>query len=172
MIIDIARMNTEGEDYEGDIPAAVLDLPPGDRITPESPIYYNVHAVLIGDELLVNGSLFMNVNFICSRCSENFSMKITVESFYYTRNIKEINKNTGNSGHKSGKYSNLSEFVDLTEDMRESILLAFPAHPVCNTGCKGLCPQCGINRNKESCECKPPSDSRWDLLDNFISYKE
>ena len=33
----------------------------------------------------------------------------------------------------------------------EEFLLAMPMKPLCEPGCKGLCPQCGINRNSASC---------------------
>lgn len=36
----------------------------------------------------------------------------------------------------------------------EEFSLALPVKPLCNESCKGLCPVCGINRNKESCSCE------------------
>jgi uncharacterized protein len=35
---------------------------------------------------------------------------------------------------------------------------------LCRDDCKGLCPQCGVNRNHKSCECGGTSDPRWDAL--------
>jgi uncharacterized metal-binding protein YceD (DUF177 family) len=59
------------------------------------------------------------------------------------------------------------ESVDLTEDIRESMILAFPHYPVCNPECKGLCPQCGVNLNNAPCSCQPPADDRWAGLDGL-----
>ena len=65
------------------------------------------------------------------------------------------------------------EAIDLTDDMREAMILAFPTVPVCRPECKGLCPQCGINRNKSECECSGPvADSRWQALDKLEELKE
>lgn len=35
----------------------------------------------------------------------------------------------------------------------EVISLALPVQPVCRESCKGLCPQCGVDRNVETCNC-------------------
>jgi len=51
--------------------------------------------------------------------------------------------------------------VDLTSDIREDILLAFPFVALCSKTCKGLCPRCGANRNLESCDCKPAERAAW-----------
>ena len=41
-------------------------------------------------------------------------------------------------------------------------MLAAPLKALCEEGCKGLCPVCGRNRNRETCECAPPvADARW-----------
>ncbi|MBT3296609.1 MAG: DUF177 domain-containing protein [Verrucomicrobia bacterium] len=58
-----------------------------------------------------------------------------------------------------------TESVDLTPDMREATLLAFPAYPVCTSACVGLCPTCGKDLNAGPCECKPAEESRWGGLD-------
>jgi two-component system sensor histidine kinase PilS (NtrC family) len=41
----------------------------------------------------------------------------------------------------------------LTEDVREDILLAFPARNLCSGGCRGLCSECGQNLNVRECGC-------------------
>ena len=41
--------------------------------------------------------------------------------------------------------------LDLTPVMREVLLLAVPLQPLCRPDCKGLCPECGNNRNETVC---------------------
>ena len=43
--------------------------------------------------------------------------------------------------------------IDLAELVREQILLALPAYPLCRSDCRGLCPQCGADWNRTSCGC-------------------
>ena len=52
------------------------------------------------------------------------------------------------------------EIVDLEPLLREQFVLVVPYAPVCSEDCKGLCPQCGIDRNTATCACQPPIDPR------------
>jgi uncharacterized metal-binding protein YceD (DUF177 family) len=52
------------------------------------------------------------------------------------------------------------ERIDLEPLLREQFVLAVPYAPLCAEDCKGLCPQCGINRNTATCVCEPPIDPR------------
>jgi uncharacterized protein len=55
--------------------------------------------------------------------------------------------------------------IDITDDVRQTLLLAVPFKRVCREQCKGLCPHCGKNLNEGSCDCKVFSDdSRWEKL--------
>jgi uncharacterized protein len=52
------------------------------------------------------------------------------------------------------------EKLDLEPVFREQFVLAVPYAPLCREGCKGLCPQCGIDRNSGTCSCEAPIDPR------------
>lgn len=55
-----------------------------------------------------------------------------------------------------------SDHIDTTVYIREQILLHVPMKPLCSPTCKGLCSQCGIDLNQDSCTCTTtPSDPRW-----------
>ncbi len=57
--------------------------------------------------------------------------------------------------------------VDLDPMVREQLLLALPAYPVCKDDCKGLCPVCGANLNDRECGCdRHVPDPRWAGLKN------
>ena len=47
------------------------------------------------------------------------------------------------------------EQIDLNELLREQFYLALPMKPLCKVDCKGICPQCGTNRNTAPCDCNP-----------------
>ena len=47
------------------------------------------------------------------------------------------------------------EHIDLNELLREQFYLALPMKPLCLADCKGICPQCGTNRNTAPCDCTP-----------------
>lgn len=52
------------------------------------------------------------------------------------------------------------EVVDLEPLLREQLILAVPFAPLCKESCKGLCPQCGADLNREQCACEPILDPR------------
>lgn len=59
------------------------------------------------------------------------------------------------------------EVIDLEPLFREQFVLAVPFAPLCKEDCKGLCPQCGIDRNTGTCACAPPIDPRLAALKNI-----
>jgi uncharacterized protein len=55
--------------------------------------------------------------------------------------------------------------LDLVAEILEALVLALPLRIYCSTDCKGLCPQCGENLNKNICSCTDePDDPRWAAL--------
>jgi uncharacterized protein len=54
--------------------------------------------------------------------------------------------------------------LDLTEAVREELLLAVPKYVVCRDDCRGLCPRCGAVLNAGPCGCQPEPDPRWAAL--------
>lgn len=55
--------------------------------------------------------------------------------------------------------------LDLSEAVREELILATDRWVECRPDCAGLCPHCGVNRNEQTCDCSPDEpDPRWDAL--------
>lgn len=149
MIIDIPKLRPEGEWFDGDEPAEILDLhDPG--IQAGEPIHYHLFAQKVSGQLVVRGTVRMAIALQCVRCTEFYST--TIEELAFLR---------------AYQISDATETVDVTPDIRDDILLRLPHHPVCSPECKGLCPRCGQNLNVGRCACRPPEEqSRWAALDN------
>lgn len=45
------------------------------------------------------------------------------------------------------------ESIDLAEEIRQETLLNLPRKILCREDCKGICLGCGVNLNKEQCQC-------------------
>jgi uncharacterized protein len=54
--------------------------------------------------------------------------------------------------------------LDLTPVVRETIVLNEPMLVLCTETCRGLCPVCGANWNRETCNHGEAADPRWDAL--------
>ena len=59
--------------------------------------------------------------------------------------------------------------IDLTQSVRDGILLAVPVICLCKENCKGICSQCGKNLNQGFCKCTNESfvDPRLEALKVF-----
>lgn len=148
MIIDIGRLPEGGEKYIGEEPNSIFELENDEFITFCGPVQYELEAYIVSGSLIVRGKVSVDVSFQCSRCSDPVSMKVIDKDFLQTIEV-------------GGE----TESVDLTGDIREAMLLIFPAYPLCSAECKGLCSQCGINLNKGTCACvAAASDIRWNDL--------
>lgn len=150
MQVALADIPATGLTVEAEETADVLDIDKEEGAAVRSPVRCRLRLRRAGPSLVATGELAVRVQFWCSRCGEAFEMEVREPSFSCAHEVPDT-----------------AEFVDLTGDIRESILLTFPAHPVCSETCKGLCSQCGANLNRESCDCRPPTDLRWSALDNL-----
>ncbi len=106
----------------------------------------------------------------CSRCLHELEIPVKLvfeEMFYQASNI--------NTGVRLPKPEDLDAFqlserwiLDLEEPIRQFWTVALPMQPLCRTGCRGLCPQCGQDWNQGKCECAPPGDERWSALRTLL----
>ena len=54
--------------------------------------------------------------------------------------------------------------LDLSEAVKEELILAAPQFVECREDCLGLCPRCGADLNAGPCGCPPEIDPRWEVL--------
>jgi uncharacterized protein len=58
--------------------------------------------------------------------------------------------------------------IDLEELVHEQVCLALPYTVLCAPECRGLCPQCGTNRNVNACGCaEKPLASPFAVLEKW-----
>lgn len=118
LLIDVARLDPEGETLEGEVDIVDLDEP---FVKPFGGVRYRLTAQLFGTELLVRGHLEQDFDLVCSRCGETFDTTIKVDDFTASVEVSEK-----------------QDFADLTTDARESIILALPTYPLCDEDCPGI----------------------------------
>jgi len=149
MIIKIADIPPEGRKYAGEEDPSILELDKEKDINIGGPVCYDVEAQVALDELIVRGKLSVDVSFRCSRCGEPFRTTVQEPSFCC---VKQVGKD---------------QSADLTEEIREAIILSFPNYPVCRSDCKGLCARCGVSLNSGKCSCKKENKNVWAALDGL-----
>jgi uncharacterized protein len=136
--------------YSGTEPCSILELENDDLILLKEPVHYELTAVLAFTTLHVTGKLSIALHLRCSRCAELFP--ITVEE---------------NNFNEEWKVNYEGEIIDITDEIRQAVILRIPPYPLCKPTCKGLCMKCGTNLNLKKCSCSQKIDNRWAELDKL-----
>ena len=101
--------------------------------------------------LLLQGAFSSKLDLECVRCLEGYTQAISwtfTDLFAFDkRSLTESNLLLPEEGR-----------IDLSPLLREYALLEVPIQPVCTPDCKGLCPECGENRNRVDCGHRPAGD--------------
>ena len=120
MKIHLKQIPSEGLHVEGTDPRGILDLQ--DRsVEPVSDVDYSLDIGLSEGGLFATGQLAVDLELECVACLERFRYPLRVRDFACQVEL------TG------------SERVDLTEPVREDILLALPPHPHCDWNGERVC---------------------------------
>ena len=133
-----------------------------------SDVDVQLQATLAGTgEVVVRGRVRGGLELECRRCLEpvesQFGGALTL---VFQGDQSEADDEDAGSYLLDPKGSEL----DLSEAVREEVLLAINPYAVCKPDCQGLCPMCGTNLNKGPCECTQDEvDPRWDALRNLKS---
>jgi uncharacterized protein len=99
----------------------------------------------IGDEINLTGNIETELLLACSRCLETFSHSIHIE-------LNEILSKTLKSEDEDIIFIN-NDRLDLDEIVENNIITMLPIKRLCNKDCKGLCHNCGIDLNQNTCKC-------------------
>jgi len=113
LVIDLGELPPEGAEVAGELPVEVFDLEPG-APRPLSPLRYRLHLQREEDRLTATGEVSADFSFECVRCLEPFTDRITLDGYFLEEELE-------------GK----TQSVDLTDRVREDILLTLPGHPRC-----------------------------------------
>lgn len=140
----------------------------GEEIKLTRPIEGAIRLIRTADGVLVSGRFHTEAELTCSRCLESFSSAVSFmleEEFHPTVDISTGRKLPPADEEDEATLIDDQHILDLSEVLRQDILLALPPRPLCKLDCAGLCSQCGQNLNEGSCTCKEPlDDPRWEAL--------
>ena len=151
MILKIDQLSEQGIHVKGEEPAEILAMETTAEFHPAGPLRYDLYAQRVDELLIVRGTLSAKMKGCCARCLQIFSTTVSDSAFL-----------------RDFPVSGETEEVDVTEDLREAVLLTLPHFPLCSESCKGLCPHCGKNLNEEPCGCSETQEGgAWDALDNL-----
>lgn len=116
-----------------------------------------------GNDVLVTGQLNAALALPCARCLEPVDVALDIElAEVFTPTLDIV---TGQvvvpEEEDEALWIDEHHQLDLTEVLRQDVLVGLPMHPLCQDACRGLCASCGQNLNEGICDCKPEPDPRW-----------
>jgi uncharacterized protein len=127
------------------------------------PLQGKVQFTRVNRGIYAQGHLQTKVYLTCVRCLEPFSYLLDFE-------IAERYVFSPQVDDEEPVYLVAPDgMVDIAGPTREQIWVSLPLQPLCRPDCKGLCAQCGINLNHETCTCQEESiDSRFAILEELL----
>lgn len=163
MKVDFRLIEPEGSELTFSESAEDLDLTAEGIEFPE-PIEVELTATKTGDEIIVQGMLSTVAGMDCSRCLERFERPVG-SKLQFVVQLLEISAPQDSDDEDFVILPKTIQEYDLSERVREAILLELPLKPLCTESCLGLCPLCGTNLNESECDCTPDkTDERWESL--------
>ncbi len=113
LLIHLENLPEEGRHLSGELDASLFDLPKGDA-QPAGPLSYDLDVQKFEGELFVSGKISASFRFECVRTLQPFVKTISLDDYSASIEI----------GDKS--------VIDMTDDLREEVLLNFPPYPRCD----------------------------------------
>jgi len=109
-----------------------------------------------GERFRLTGQVQTVLELSCSRCLEPFLWPVDAhfDLVYHphSANVGEGELEVEEEDLSTAFYQ--QHEIDLGLLMREQFYLALPMKPLCSGDCLGLCPVCGTNLNRDTCDCK------------------
>ena len=114
-------------------------------------------AELLDGQIRIEGQLETKIEMVCARCLEPVVEEVN-RSFdlLYAPLPKGMTKpkedRLKDDDTDIGFFEGDGLF--LADVIKEQVLLALPLKVICQSDCRGLCPNCGANLNHEECRCE------------------
>ena len=174
MFLAIKELELHPIEFDEEFQPDVVDL--GGEVRQRSSLRTSGRAELVEEhqgkrkiikDIRLRGQLSTNLEISCARCLEPVPQEVNrdFELLYRPlgadagRDELSVTDAEAEIGYYQG------EGLLLEDVLREQVLLALPLKVTCREDCKGLCPQCGANLNREQCSCTAPvEDPRWSAL--------
>jgi uncharacterized protein len=131
MKIHVSRIPAEGLRDHATYEPSTLDIG-RDDIHLREPFDVEAFITKMESELVVKADIHCPLLMTCARCLEDFTSSLTTDAIFHYK-------------------VHPTDVVDITDDVRQEIILAYPMFPICQPDCKGLCSTCGQNLNMALC---------------------
>ncbi len=150
-VVSVPSVPAEGMRREGEASPEDLAFPSDERFSLADVSVFELKIQVVSKGLLCEGRIRTALYCRCDRCQRTYELNVNVDDVCHLFEDVE------------------DEVVDLTDALREDILLVVPQHTLCQEQCRGLCSRCGHLLNEGECGCdrSEPVREAWKELDKL-----
>ena len=164
MRLNIYDIPESGLQQELELPIAI-----NDHAEPDTAHVF-IKVFRFDKKVLVEGSLKISLSLTCCRCLKEFSYPVDAPFKDECNPAGEVE--TEDEQELTDRELDLSFYsndeLDISELIKEQVLLSIPMKPLCSVECQGICTKCGKDLNEGPCGCKEEEiDPRLAPLKNF-----
>ena len=166
MIVDLFSLESSSLVFEFSLAPSEIDLE-GENVKLKNDVKIRGELAKKLVQTDVAGKILVGIEIECTRCLQAIEKDLEIPfnvTYVAAENYTDAKESKLNDedldvsifdGHK----------IDLSELVREQIILNLPEQIFCSEDCKGLCAKCGANRNLIDCNCEEKEiDPRWQGL--------
>lgn len=152
--LNLAKIRTPRERFEQVYQPGALGGHESDfRVIAPATLAFDIHKDK--QQFRLTGRVQTLLELPCGRCLEPFEWPVDAE---FDLRYQPRTQNTGDGEREIEEDDLATAFyendeIDLGQLLLEQFYLSLPMKPLCEDGCKGLCPVCGTNLNRATCGC-------------------
>ncbi|HOP06506.1 MAG TPA: DUF177 domain-containing protein [candidate division Zixibacteria bacterium] len=120
-----------------------------------------------GEEYFCRGEISATMTLECARCLGTFEVKVVadVDFIACSRSHYDSFRSEAVDSEDYVLFDGMNLVCDITDQVRQALLLCVDMKPLCSEDCRGLCSVCGANLNNGDCNCeRKETDPRWSEL--------
>ena len=139
------------------------------RVPEGADLELDIRLEAVLDGVLVTATATVPTTGECARCLDEVRDELQVgftELFSYPEQAERYARTSGDGSEDDDEVSRLDgDLLDLEQPLRDAVVLALPASPLCRPDCAGLCVDCGARLDDAGPEhTHDVIDPRWASL--------
>jgi uncharacterized protein len=136
-------------------------------IIPLGPLEYRLTATAAANRrIIVTGEIECRLRLLCSRCLNPIDEHYVIP---FEEQFQVMRETDPKPDEEEEVVPVTGERIDLRPFLEEELVVHLPLAPLCREDCKGLCPECGTNRNEQTCGCRTGGiDPRLEALQDWF----
>jgi uncharacterized protein len=157
--VSISKIPNEGLEIDEVVNGEILAIDPEELSTGKDGRFKAHVERSDGGSLHVRGHLKLKTSGPCARCLADTPLVLDQElDLFFLPESQALSEYDDEEGAELQDRDLVVTFykgdlLDLVAIVREQVLLAQPMKRLCREGCKGVCPNCGADRNLTRCDC-------------------